>query len=571
MPTLFGKEIPEKGFRLSSEQGYQRMRYMVACWLQSGVFPFFYAVAATAARAGSNTKLEPMLKGKNKDKEGTWDAGVWMINSKYAQSYLKNGGVSNYQACPNHEGEKTANYIINTFSFEEQVQIGIIRNYKNCKTILAKEGAEMQRICGNDIMSTTICMAGAISHHTIRSCLSDGKTTDWAKAHTKNYYNKGAFGKELYDRLMKDGGEKSLPKVNMKKLCSTPLLKTPTGPGESTQPQQTTAPSTISSTTTSTTPSTPPPAEEPPPEPIDLGRNWEEHNLINAHTNILSYDGKVEEEKNHHTRIYAITQSTIVLNEMSMTIDIEDNEPNGSILFNQENNIQDSSSSVSSTPAAQPTQQSDSATADEQQPSDNKTAKASENAETDNTDPSPKNDEYADVIANYNSDKKGMELLQELYEQGLIKLDGYEDNITDPEVQRLKKEIDENEEQRFAPSNKVTQTFTDYSTAKDKADGYDRKYKDALDDIDFYTSVKPDAEKRAKAEKEAQAYKDKFDAYLPQVQKYEQEYTAAQQAYDQYKASGEWDRLSARYDELLKQLEVASDKAVCEHYGVPYE
>lgn len=63
--------------------------------------------------------------------------------------------------------------------------------------------------------------------------------------------------------------------------------------------------------------------EAPPPPPVDQGRIWED-NMKNSNSNIL---GPTELPKDtkfvKHTKIYCFESSTIVLNEMSMSLDLE--------------------------------------------------------------------------------------------------------------------------------------------------------------------------------------------------------------------------------------------------------
>lgn len=193
---LFNKEISYK----KDPPNYtgkllEKAKWMVKYLMDSGVFDQFHAIAAVAARHGSNGSLDPNIVGHNKNK--SIDCGVWQWND---EAYIP--GLRKYGLLPDDfptTRSKIEEYFNNgKLSFEDQVRINVsyIKKHRWGKK-WDDQFSELKKICGNDIEKATICIAGLISYTDIRHVINVS-----GDAKQQNYMDKGAAGAALYKALL---------------------------------------------------------------------------------------------------------------------------------------------------------------------------------------------------------------------------------------------------------------------------------------------------------------------------------------------------------------------------------
>lgn len=304
-----------------------------------------------------------------------------------------------------------------------------------------------------------------------------------------------------------------------------------------------------SNNTTEQQPSTAPQQQqEPELPPRDLGREWEDQAINNAYTNILSYGSSIEEEKSHHTRIYVITQPTIILNEMSMTLDIDGSEARQQTT--QNNKVQAILNAPSTVSSVNPNENSEDAEDTSTSPDTNPilTDNGEENTNPENTDTSS-----TENITN----KTGYALYEEMLVKGIITDDGY-DYKTDSKYISLENQLKELEDKLEKQPKDAISMYQNYQHSIDQATDLHMQYLDAY-----------------------AMYNETGDvSYLIKSQEYLSEWRTANEKHDFY--NRQYDDMKEQADSVdieetqrgIQSIKLAMDsmkeELICEHYNIPY-
>lgn len=182
---------------------------------------------------------------------------------------------------------------------------------------------------------------------------------------------------------------------------------------------------------------------------------------------------------------------------------------------------------------------------------------SSENNEPDNDEPNIES--KPETVADTTSDKVGIELLNELMSQGVIKNDGYNPDVSDPTCKQLNEQIRALQQQgSYNYESDITadlleeyynldDEYSKISTAYNQAS---TEYKnnptdDNLKKMNDLKNKKTDLEKKMRTIAEEIRYRDNSDHDPTEY--------------------------NNKLSQLQKQLAVARDKAMCAHYNVPYK